>query len=158
GARVAVATVDGRLVARPLSGREAPIAASAAALIVSASRGAARIQPVADSANFDVTVFLSGGDLALGLLARHLHPGRGHPVWFTTTNRDALYALADRRAHIACWRAQDVELRRFHRRLEGEVRVLNLGTIQAGWILAAGNPRGFAGVADLRRAGIRLAN
>ncbi|MBV8600391.1 MAG: helix-turn-helix transcriptional regulator, partial [Candidatus Eremiobacteraeota bacterium] len=114
--RVATAIVGGRVVARPLDARESALVEPAGALVASAARTRARIEPLADRHALEETVFASGCEPALGLLAGHLNARGGHAVWFASSNRDALYDLADHRVHAAALHGTENDVARLVRR------------------------------------------
>lgn len=134
-ARIALATIRGRMVAHALA--EEHLA----------------IEPAESSLP---NVFLAGCDLAVGLLSRHAM-ARSRDVrvlWLAMTNRAALVALAHGEVHAAVVHG---DLTSGPRLMDEFVR-FELATTEAGWLVAGGNPLRLRGAADLIRTKTRLAN
>ncbi|MGH7837761.1 MAG: substrate-binding domain-containing protein, partial [Candidatus Binataceae bacterium] len=76
-------------------------------------------------------------------------------LWLQMTNGAALDALAGGTIHAAVVHGEltPQQAKRTHRCLRFE-----LATTEEGWLLAAGNPLGLGGAADLGRSKARLAN
>lgn len=154
--RAAVALIDGRLVARALADPGHRDAASA--LVTTFHNGRAELEPLAGKEEWSATVFLAGCEPAIGLLAGHVK-GAAHALWFPSTNRDAIAEFAAGRLHVAAVHGSHAELERLMRRIGTEdADVLELATIEEGWIVAAGNPLKLHGAHDLERPEVRLAN
>jgi len=155
--RAVVATIGGRTVARPLT--DAAAAQPASALVLSVRDGHAELETLASSERIANTVFLSGCEPALGLLASHASAGPTQALWFGTSNREALADFTAGRVHVAALHGSASEVERFSRRMrEAPHALYELATIEEGWIVAGGNPRKLHGARDLARSGIRLAN
>lgn len=156
--RAAVAIVEGRIVARSLGSDPAQLEA-AGALVSGEPTGRLELEALADSGRLASTVFLSGCEPAVGLLARHLDLRAAHGVWFPTTNRDALADFLAGRVHVAALHGSEAEIDRSLRRVRAlEPDLFELATIEEGWIVAGGNPLKLRGARDLARTEVRLAN
>lgn len=138
GARVAVAEIAGRKVARPLDGLGGVRWHAAAAAGVVA---AGHVQPWAGAPS---GLFLGGCDPALGLLAVHC---RVPAYWWQAGNAQAIEQLARGELHAAAVHGTDVEVP------PGLVRV-RLARWEMGWVIRRGNPRGFHGASDLARSDV----
>jgi putative molybdopterin biosynthesis protein len=152
GQRVVVATIGSRRVVRSLDGASlGSLSEPAGAIVIGASARTTRVRALAPQ--LEDPVFVSGCDVSLGLLVRHLDARRARGVWFTASNQEALSDLAAGRTHVAAIHGPEAE-----RKKVGAVRRFDLATIEEGWLVARGNPRSFRGARDLARGGIRLAN
>lgn len=164
--RVALARVGARVLARPLSG---------AAGAQTAADGLATPAPAAPSVDVDLlvdpwvierTVVVLGCDPALALLGAHL--ARRYPalrlIWAQSGSLAALRALARGEGHAAGSHLRDPDTGEFNlpyvrRELAGRrVYVVTLSRWQQGLIVAAGNPKGINGPADLARPDVAVVN
>lgn len=154
GARVVVATVGSRRIVRVLDGAPpGSIAEPAGAIVVDARPRSTRVRAVAPQSQGDDPVFVSGCDVSLGLLVRHVDARRARGVWFAMSNGDALADLTAGRTHVAAIHGPEAERKKI-----GAVRRFDLANIEEGWLVARGNPRAFRGARNLAGGGIRLAN
>lgn len=102
-------------------------------------------------------LMLAGCDPAVSVLARHLERSGGELVPVRSNSSDALGLLRGRKVHIAGTHLPDqARVKRMFS--AGSVAVIAFGTWEEGLVVASGNPRGIVSVADLARAGVRLAN
>ena len=149
GARVALATIAGRLVARALGpGGAQPWLGRADGIAPLTSPGETT----------GTTTFVSGCDPALGLLAAYV---RGAAVWFDTNNTNALAELARGEAHAAAVHVggeAELEALLDAAGLRGAVSLFDLAAVEEGWLVAAGNPLHLRGARDLARKHARIAN
>jgi molybdate-binding protein/DNA-binding XRE family transcriptional regulator len=171
--RIQLARVGNRLLARPLIG----VAAFAAAdgltePVVPPSRARRGGKPRVtidlwvDAELPDRTVVVFGCDPALALLGAHL--SRRYPgfrlIWVQSSSLTALRLLGRGEGHAAGTHLWDQEAGEFNvpfvrRELSGRrLVVVTLSEWQQGLIIARGNPKGIAGVADLGRANIDIVN
>ncbi|MGP6157356.1 MAG: substrate-binding domain-containing protein [Vulcanimicrobiaceae bacterium] len=165
GQRVVVAEVGRRRIVRALDGAagEACFPESAQGVVENFSGGVATVRMLQGAAPLERTVLVSGCEIALGLLVRHLDGRRTHGVWFPTSNRRAVADLAARRSHVAAVHGSKDELKRLAS-LDatsgtlGRLRRFELATTEAGWLVAKGNPLGLRGARDLARTRARLVN
>lgn len=174
--RVALGEVDGRVVATPL--------ARGAGVVTSLVRadGLLRIPRFSEGLHAGAPVevellrrpeeiartlvAIGSHDLALDLLASHLR--RLSPdSRLSSANVGSfggLMALQRRDAHLAGTHLLDEESGEYNRpfveRLLGgeEILLVHLAYREQGFIVPPGNPLGLAGLADLTRPGVRLAN
>lgn len=154
GQRVVVATIGERRVIRDLDQPSlGSVAESAGAIVVDARLRHARVRTLGPDVRAEDMVFVSGCDVSLGLLVRHLDAHKARGVWFASNNREALADLAAGRTHVAAIHGPEAE-----RKKTGAVRRFDLANIEEGWLIARGNPLAFRGARDLARAGIKLAN
>jgi putative molybdopterin biosynthesis protein len=140
GTRVALSEVGGRTVVRALDGLGGVRWHAAAGCGVAAG---GRVEPWAGA---QPGLFLVGCDPALGLLAVHC---RVPAYWWQAGNAAAMAQLQRGEVHAACVHGPADAT------AAGYVRV-RLARWQMGWIMRKGNPKGFAGAADLPR--VRLAS
>ncbi len=153
GQRVVLATIGSRRIVRNLDQASPGCALEPAGAIVIDSRPQQTRVRILDTAAHDDPVLVSGCDVSLGLLVRHLDARRAHGVWFAASNTDALNDLAAGRTHVAAIHGPEAERKRVAR-----VHRFDLAGIEEGWLVARGNPHRFRGARDLVRDGIRLAN
>ncbi len=154
GQRVVVATIGSRRVVRNLDGPPLGSAPEAAgAIVVDARPRNARVRALGRHLQLEDPVFVSGCDVSLGLLIRHLDARRTRGVWFAASNLDALSDLSAGRTHVAAIHGPEAE-----RKKVGVVRRFDLAKIEEGWLVARGNPHAFRGARSLAGGDIRLAN
>jgi putative molybdopterin biosynthesis protein len=154
GQRVVVATIGSRRIVRSLDQPAVgAVPEPAGAIVVEARARKTRVRALGAQHALDDPVFVSGCDVSLGLLVRHLDSRRARGVWFAASNLDALADLAAGRTHVAAIHGPEAE-----RKKVGAVRRFDLASIEEGWIVARGNPHAFRGARDLARGDIRLAN
>jgi molybdate-binding protein/DNA-binding XRE family transcriptional regulator len=154
GQRVIVATVGDRSVIRSLDWPALGSVPEPAQAIVMESRDKrARLRRLEPGQPAELTVLVSGCDLGLGLLVRHLDARKGRGIWFSQSNQGALAELAAGRTHIAAIHGPEAERRKL-----GPARRFDLAQIEEGWLVARGNPLGFRGARDFARGKFRLAN
>jgi putative molybdopterin biosynthesis protein len=154
GQRVVVATIGARRIVRRLDQPSlGSVPEPAAAIVIDARPRKTRVRALGPQLVREEPVFVSGCDVSLGLLVRHLDARRARGVWFAASNQDALTDLAAGRTHVAAIHGPEAE-----RKKVGAVRRFDLASIEEGWLVAPGNPRAFRGARDLARGDIRLAN
>jgi putative molybdopterin biosynthesis protein len=154
GQRVVVATIGARRIVRSLDQASlGSVPEPAGAIVVDARPRKTRVRALGRQLPREDPVFVSGCDVSLGLLVRHLDARRARGVWFAASNRDALSDLAAGRTHVAAIHGPEAE-----RKKVGAVHRFDLANIEEGWLVARGNPRVFRGARDLARGDIRLAN
>jgi putative molybdopterin biosynthesis protein len=169
--RCQVARVGTRMLAHPLTGALSAFTA-ADGLLVPAATEAPRadhrvdIELLVDTQVPENTVVVLGCDPALALLGAHLT--RRYPtlrlVWVPRSSLAALRMLGRGEAHAAGTHLWDPEsgesnMPYVRRELAGHrLVVVTLSQWQQGLIVAAGNPKGITGPADLARPEIRLVN
>ena len=166
--RVRVASVGGRLLARPLAG------AGGVALALPRANGLARaagpggraiVQLFASPARLADTLVAVGCDPAVALLAEHLrqrHPGLDL-AWQGGGSTAALEALARGEAHLAGCHLLDPPSGEYNlpfvQRLLGDrAELVTFAVWEQGFIVPAGNPRGIRTAGDLARPDVRLVN
>jgi molybdate-binding protein len=171
--RIQLARVGSRLLARPLLGAGAFIAADG--LTVSAARegqtdtGAqpwVTVELWVDAELPEHTVVVLGCDPALALLGAHVtrrYPGY-RLIWVESSSLAALRRLGCGEAHAAGTHLWDPDtgesnIPYVRRELSGRrLVVVTLSEWQQGLIVARGNPRGISGPADLARPDITMVN
>jgi molybdate-binding protein/DNA-binding XRE family transcriptional regulator len=165
GERVVVADVGRRRVARGLdaAGSGGSVPESAQGIVADFSAGVATVRLLQGGPPLERTVLVSGCEIGLGLLVRHLDGRRAHGVWFSTSNRRAVADLAARRSHVAAIHGSKDELRRAAipepaSAALGRLHRFELASTEAGWLVAKGNPLGLRGARDLSRTRARLVN
>ncbi|WP_309571266.1 substrate-binding domain-containing protein [Deinococcus sp.] len=168
GSRVALAEVDGTLLAFPLAGASLAEAADGTAHDVTGS--GITVQPFGPADNaLDAarrTAVVTGCDPSLGLLAAHVGRagGPGRVRVKELSSLDALRAVARGTAHAAgihLWDAPSgtSNLPFVEREWPGRpARLYTLWSWEQGLIVAHGNPHGLGSPADLTRPGLRLVN
>jgi putative molybdopterin biosynthesis protein len=165
GQRVILGEVGQRRVVRALdataSAGSAPECAQG--IVAGVSAGIATVRVLRGGLPIERTVLVSGCELGLGLLVRHLDARQAHGVWFSTSNRRAVAELAARRAHVVAIHGSKDELKRSlahdaASKSLGRLRRFELAAAEAGWLIAKGNPLGLRGARDLPRTRARLVN
>lgn len=165
--RVQLARVGDRLLAQPLHGATSPFTPADGLLAGDADSDATvPVDLLVEPGVLDNTVVVLGCDPALALLSAHLT--RRYPslrlIWNHAGSLAALRALGRGEAHAAGTHLRDAESGEFNvpfvrRELAGRrVQVVTLAEWQQGLIVAAGNPRGIASVADLARPDVTIVN
>jgi molybdopterin molybdotransferase/putative molybdopterin biosynthesis protein len=172
--RIRLARVGDRLLARPLTGAQAPFtAADGFAMPIPQARRTSRssgrsvtVDLLIDPEILDHTVVVLGCDPALALLATHV--SRRYPgfrlSWIHSSSLAALQMLGRGEAHAAgthLWDAESGEynLPYVRRELAGHrLVVVTLSQWQQGLIVARGNPKGISSPAELARRGITMVN
>ncbi|MCL6452382.1 MAG: helix-turn-helix domain-containing protein [Alicyclobacillus sp.] len=163
GGRFWMAQIGDAMVARAIPGGRAAWVRQAHVLRTSDGRA----QWLTDSAASGRTVFLSGCDLGLGLVADAVRrKGNGiDSVWFEATNQAALRELAAGQTHVAAvhdgrplsgsWSGHaGTGMGPTARRL----RSFCFAAVQMGWMVRRGNPKGFTSAADLSSGRFALVN
>lgn len=165
GQRVAVGEFGGQRVVRSLdaAGNAGSLPEAAQGIVAGVSAGVATVRVLQGGLPLERTVLVSGCEIGLGLLVRHLDARQAHGVWFSASNRRATADLAARRAHVAAIHGTKDELRRVTAhdsasRSLGPVRRFELAAAEAGWLVAKGNPLGLRGARDLARTRAHLVN
>lgn len=154
GHRVVVATIGTRRVVRDLDQPQiGSLPEAAAGIVVAARQQKVRVRALGPAAAPDDIVFVSGCDISLGLLVRHVDARRARGVWFSASNRDALADLTAGRTHVAAIHGPEAERKKL-----GIVRRFDLATIEEGWLVARGNPQSFRGARDLAGGRLKMAN
>lgn len=127
----------------------------------SAHNGLSKLRLLQSSDSISRTVFVSGCDLGLGLLAKYTQKVSSHHqgVWFNTSNKQALKELADGFTHIAAVHYPDpLANTGVTTKLSFPCRQYHFATAELGWILPKGNPKRFRGSQDLEGGHFRLIN
>jgi molybdate-binding protein/DNA-binding XRE family transcriptional regulator len=116
------------------------------------------LDPLATADRLEGTVFISGCDPALALLASHVNSAAGYGAWFSASNREALADFRECRVHVAALHGSPEELQRLMHRVGDTIDSYELATIEEGWIIGRGNPKKLRGARDLARDGVQLVN
>jgi putative molybdopterin biosynthesis protein len=168
-ARVAMAEVAGRWIARPLDGDPALALGTPADGIVQIARrspggGAVRVRPLRDADALRRNLFVAGCDPALGLLARHveerLHGPRLH--WIDLASHAALDELAAERVHVAGLHLDDVSEGNLNAAAVAQrfgdkpMLLVTLAAWELGMVYRARNGTAPRTIADLARKGLRI--
>ena len=176
--RVQVANVDGRIIARPLTGAAGVMLtlphANGIVRIADTARGtrgtrgrsrSVRAELFVDPSRLENTVVAAGCDPATSLLAEHLK--RRHPTmelaWHGGNSLQALETVARGEAHLAGTHLLDPETGTYNlpfaRKLLGpDVRLVTFAVWEQGLMLAPGNPRGIQHAGELTGPEVRIAN
>jgi putative molybdopterin biosynthesis protein len=167
-ARVQVARVGQRLLARPLGGMSGP-STTADGLFHGSGASPGAVAPVdllVDQRVVDNTAVVAGCDPSLALIGAHLT--RRYPSfrlqWVQEGSLAALRALSRGEVHAAGSHLRDPETGEenvpfVRRELAGRgLLVVTLSRWQQGLIIARGNPKGITSVADLLRADVTIVN
>lgn len=162
--RTYLACIRERWIARPVPLEEGLGAGPPAQGIVRNWNAAdTRVQLLQPKPQAEQTVFVSGCEPGLGLLAGRLafrHPAL-QGVWFNAPNRRGLDELSRGVTHIAAIHGGESDClpdeldARFG---PDALLVLHFVSAQMGWILPPGNPKGFTGAADLSSGRFALIN
>jgi molybdate-binding protein/DNA-binding XRE family transcriptional regulator len=172
--RVALASIDGRWVAHPLTDGGAGAFLTAADGVVTGGRrktsgktgGTARVVLLGDggAGAAGEALVCAGCAPAFAILAARASrgPAGDRILWLERSSAAALDLLARGQLHVAGAHLYDEEAGEFNvpfvrRRLPGRsMLVYNLARWEAGLVVAAGNPRRIRGVRDLARPGLSL--
>jgi molybdate-binding protein/DNA-binding XRE family transcriptional regulator len=162
--RVAVGSIDGRWVAHRLSAPDATSYSTAADGLLreaagSSTSGVGRINLLREKTSLHATLLCAGCAPAFALLAARSNAGTkgDRAVWLDRSSHEALDLLARRQIHIAGAHLYDEVTGEFNvpfverRFVDRPMLVFNLARWEAGLVVAAGNPRGIKGIADLAR-------
>ncbi|MHB1487462.1 MAG: substrate-binding domain-containing protein [Acidimicrobiales bacterium] len=155
-ARVVVAWVAERMVARPVVGlgdrHMATVAATGIVTTIPGKVGSAVVRRFGGAVGTEAA-FLVGCDPALGLLASHLdrQPGPTTGLWWPAGNSSALNQLRTGLAHAACVHGPDPA---HHPGLVA----IGLAAWEMGWALPPGQARSFDGIPALIQQGGPLIN
>lgn len=160
--RVALAHVGGRWISYAPRGRG--IGVSADGLAHDGDASGVAVEPLRSPADIRENFVVMGCAMALGLLADRLNsrPGPGRLLWLPASSTEALDGLAKRHTHVAGvhlvdTRSGESNLVDVRRHAVSEPLVLvTLARWEAGLVVAAGNPKGLHGSADLGRPGLRV--
>ena len=172
-ARIRLARVGDRLLARPLLGSDTFTAADGLTVPVEpAQRTRTAAKPwvtadlLIDAQLPEHSVVVVGCDPALALLAPHL--GRRYPgfrlVWIHSSSLTALRMLGRGEAHAAGTHLWDPKSGEYNvpyvrRELAGHrLMIVTLSQWQQGLIVARGNPKGISGPAELARRDLTIVN
>ncbi len=160
--RLALAFLSGRWVAYPLAGDSAHVSADA---IGTANADGFHLEHVRDRRESSDNVVLMGCATGLGVLADRLNAttGTGRFLWLGRSSTASLQSLADARTHAAGVHLLDEpsgianlpDIRKV--RYPSPVSVITLGSWEAGFVTAPGNPLGIQSGADLIKPGVRIA-
>jgi len=163
GARVVLASVDGRWVAHRLATDDSSSFQVAADGVVSArvptASGAARVELLGDARAARDTLLCAGCAPAFGILAARASAARASErvLWIERSSGAALDLLARGQVHVAGAHLYDEEANEFNvpfvqRRWPGRsMLVFNLARWESGLVVGPGNPRRIRGVRDLVR-------
>lgn len=147
GRRLALAEINGRLVAHPLAD-----GAAVAADALSRTRG--RVELLRDDVRSSLLVL--GCDPALALLAARAAERGVRVTWLHAPSAPALQSLARDETHLAGIHLRD-NAAAGRDALPGAV-LCGLARWELGFAVARGNPRKLRGAADLAGRGIRIVN
>lgn len=164
-ARVVLGRVGGKVVAIPQPAARIALA-PAAGMVERARRQRAEVSTFRSRAEIDSTLLIAGCDPAVAILADWLARRRSpiSAVGLPCSSTRALDALLDGRAHAAGVHLKDPASGEYNlapvRRILAHRRALlvNFSRWELGLATAAGNPLKLRAIADLGRAGIRVAN
>ncbi|GAA4020959.1 hypothetical protein GCM10022631_38580 [Deinococcus rubellus] len=162
GQRLHLAHVGDTLRAYPLSGVEALSGSADALLTATLPEGRAHFAPLTPAQGWEQTAVLCGCDPALSLLRGHAAPAR--VLLRPAVSETALAALVSGEAHAAGLHLYDPvssesNLPFVAAALPDEVvHVYALWSWEQGLTVPPGNPQQLASIADLGRAGLRIAN
>ena len=160
--RMALAYLSGRWVAYPLGHDGAHVSADA---IGTANADGFHLEHVRDPRESAHNVILMGCATGLGVLADRLNAttGTGRFLWMGRSSIASLESLAAERTHAAgvhlldeasgIANLPDIRLSR----CPSPVTVVSLGSWEAGFVTAPGNPLGIRSGADLIQPGMRIA-
>lgn len=160
--RMALAYLSGRWVAYPLAHDSAHVSADA---IGTANPDGFHIEHVRDPRESAHNVILMGCATGLGVLADRLNAttGTGRFLWMGRSSTASLQSLAAERTHAAGVHLLDEasgianlpDIRQS--RCPASVTVITLGSWEAGFVTAPGNPLGIRSGADLIKPGMHIA-
>lgn len=163
GDRVVVGRVGARIVAHPLNGeRLSPEGFSAADGIAGSNRD---LTLLIDERQLECAALIAGCDPSLSVLATHVTrraPER-RLTWLHATSEAALRELVNGTVHVAGTHLPDLradynvsQARRTLARSGG--LVVTYANWEQGLVVAASNPKGIRGAADLARPDVRIIN
>ncbi|WAH38174.1 substrate-binding domain-containing protein [Alicyclobacillus dauci] len=159
--RVVIGSVMGQNIARPLTFVHPMAQFVAAHGIVPSANPSNRVELYRDVHRTDKTLFISGCDLGLGLLANHIsHASRHHQgIWFQASNRAAIEELRRGYTHVAAVHTH-LSIEEFKQTLDlpFQVHAMHFSIGQLGWIVSRGNPRGFTSAGDLASGQYTIVN
>ena len=162
GARVRVASLNGRLVAHQLHGDDGFVGAFSRADGIAVGPNTVDLL---EADGLQERVVVAGCDPAIGLIGETLLRSRAgsEVIWVNRGSRRALEALARHEAHVAGCHLLDEASGIFNRGFVERMvpfpcTLITFSVWEEGLIVAAGNPRGIVSVADLARPGARLVN
>ena len=160
--RVALAHIAGRWLSYSMSG--ADVARCADAVVREAEPGRVTVDALRAPDELLGNVVIMGCAPALGVLADRLntHAGVGRFLWLPRSSTSGLEALARRQTHVCGVHLVDAgtgepnvpDARRYTS--QRALVLITLARWEAGLVVAAGNPKGIRGVADLAREELRL--
>ncbi len=163
--RVALARVNGRVVAIPQAAAALSLA-PAAGIVERETDGRVSVEVFRSQAEIESTVLLAGCDPAVAILADWLARRRA-PVRVATlpcSSRASLNALVERRVHAAGMHLRDPRTGEYNvafaRRMLGNRRMVfvNFASWEVGLAVAAGLRDRIRNVADLVHHGVRIVN
>jgi len=153
--RVWVAELEGQRIARRADGRFGGGAVRKSHAIYDPRETVTRrVRWLSDSEVASRTLFLSGCDLGLGILADSLRRGSSglDAIWFEVSNQQATAELERRWTHVAALHhVQDVPP-------GAGYTCIHFASAEMGWMVQPGNPLGFRSVEDLAGGRFRLVN
>ncbi|GMA56449.1 XRE family transcriptional regulator of molybdate metabolism [Alicyclobacillus sacchari] len=156
--RAVVAHVDGEPIVRSL--RRAAFGTPAFAIASPAAVDKARVEWLGDPTQSFTTLFISGCDPALSLVAGWMKqdaPGC-QAVHFHATNRQSLAELAAGVTHVAAVHGAEDEVPELLALCSESVLVMELARARMGWVVNQGNPKRWLVTRDFHDGGIRLVN
>lgn len=124
------------------------------------TNGSSEVQLLHAFDSLSRTVFVSGCDIGLGLLAKYTQKisSQHQGVWFNASNKHALMELKKGFTHIAAVHFRHAGGDHPDCELPFSCRQFHFATAQLGWILPKGNPKKFHGAGDLADGRFRLIN
>ena len=163
--RVQLFNVEGKLFARPLSGRNstsytmAPADGIAVGALPGEGISVRLLAPLEESD----TLVLAGGDPAIPFLSRDMGLRRFRMVQLGEDSNTALAYLSGGMVHVAGCHLFDEDTGQYNvawvrRRAPFPCSVITFAIREQGLIVAAGNPKGVSGVGDLARGDISFIN
>ncbi len=161
--RAHLSSIRGNIIARPVS---IETLGSIHSLAHGISQNIQMNEPVAEFRllqspdSIFKTVFVSGCDIGLGLLANYTGRASSHSqaIWFNVSNRQALEELENGMTHIAAVHYPTNALKINTGKMLSSCRQFHFASSELGWILPRNNPRGFQGAEDLKTCRLRLIN
>jgi len=161
--RAFISTLSGQAIARPAQVADvSTLLAPANGLVVATSgaTGESEFQLLEPNPALEKTVFISGCDIGLGLLASHLRQTTAlyQGVWFNASNAKALQELQAGTTHVAAIHASHpIEARRDSLQLP-DYHTYVFAEAEMGWMVKRGNPCGFRNAGNLADSRIKVIN
>jgi putative molybdopterin biosynthesis protein len=162
---VQLARVGRRLIGVPSAPVVGEIPAADAIVMGPGQGGKTLVRPIRDEADAQGRLIIAGCDPAMPILARHVREqGSVELIIAMCSSRQALKWLGDRKIHIAGTHLGGKSLGGSNLEVikdffpERGVRVVIFASWEEGLVVAAANPKGISGVADLMRPDVTIIN